>query len=390
MCLVVGGVLAFGAGARPFAQTQSENGFTPLFNGRDLSGWVDVNCAPETWSVRDGMIYSTGRPICELRTERMYENFVLELEYRHLEPLGNAGVFIWGDALTARGQPFVRAIEVQVLDGRNTETYTSHGDVFSIHGAAMTPDRPHPKGAQRSLPSERRARPAGEWNHYRITAKDGTIKLAVNGKEVSGGYDISPRKGYIHLESEGGVVQWRNLRIRELPSAGALTPDQIAREDEGFQNLYTGLDFRNWRYSEAHQDHWAPRDWIISYDGKASGSAATLATERTFGDVSVIADWRLPTGSAGRTLPIAIGSMELPDEAQTLVERALEAPVPGGKPQWRRAVLTRERGRVTLSLDGEIVFRDVAVPGPSKPGPIVLQPEGRTIEYANLFVKALR
>lgn len=375
---------------RAAATAQPEDGFRPLFNGRDLSGWVDVNCAPETWSVRDGMIYSTGRPICELRTERMYENFILELEYRHLEPLGNAGVFIWGDALTARGQPFVRAIEVQVLDGRNTETYTSHGDVFSIHGATMTPDRPHPKGAQRSLPSERRARPAGEWNHYRITAKDGTIKLAVNGKEVSGGYDISPRKGYIHLESEGGVVQWRNLKIRELPSAGALTPDQVAREDEGFENLYTGLDFRNWRYAEAHQDHWAPRDWIISYDGKASGSASTLSTERTFGDVSVIADWRIPSGSPGRTLPLGIGSVELPDEARTLVERALEAQVPGDKPQWHRAMLTRQGGRLTLALDGEVVFRDVAVPGASQRGPITLQPGAQAIEFANLFVRERR
>src|ERR671910_2613136 len=170
--------------------------FKPLFNGRDLSGWVNVNCAPETWSVRDGVIHSSGKPICELRTDRMYENFILELEYRHLEPGGNAGLFIWGDALTARGQPFVRAIEVQILDGRNTEWYTSHGDVFAIHGATMTPDRPHPGGWVRSLPSERRARPAGEWNHYRITAQNGTIKLAVNGKEVSGGHDIAPRKGY--------------------------------------------------------------------------------------------------------------------------------------------------------------------------------------------------
>ena len=201
---------------------QDEPGFVPLFNGRNLDGWVNVNCAPTTWSVRDGMINSTGKPICELRTARMFENFILELEYQHLDPQGNAGVFIWGDALTAPGQPFVRAIEVQVLDGRNTDNYTSHGDVFAIHGARMTPDRPHPGGWMRSLPSERRARPAGEWNHYRITAQNGTLKLAVNGKEVSGGYDITPRKGYIHLESEGGRVLYRNLRVKELPPAAAL------------------------------------------------------------------------------------------------------------------------------------------------------------------------
>ena len=52
------------------------------------------------------------------------------------------------------GQPFSRGIEVQVLDGRNSEVYTSHGDVFSIWGASMKPDRPHPRGSERCLPSE--------------------------------------------------------------------------------------------------------------------------------------------------------------------------------------------------------------------------------------------
>ena len=76
----------------------------------------------------------------------MYENFVLELEWRHLVAGGNAGVFIWGDPLTAVGTPFSRGIEVQVLDGRETANYTSHGDVFSIWGATMKPARAHPGG----------------------------------------------------------------------------------------------------------------------------------------------------------------------------------------------------------------------------------------------------
>src|SRR5919106_5336345 len=254
--------------------TQDNSGFVPLFNGRDLSGWVNVNCAPETWSVRVGMIHSTGKPICELRTDRMYENFILELEYKHLEPGGNAGVFVWADALPARGQPFLRAIEVQVLDGRNSENYTSHGDVFAIHGAKLTPDRPHPSGWMRSLPDERRARPAGEWNHYRITCANGTIKLAVNGKEVSGGYDVSPRKGYIALEAEGSPALFRNVRIRELPAAGLVTPDQSAQADRGFVSLYTGLDLTGWQASPAGA--WAADDWIIKHAVGGGGEKPSL------------------------------------------------------------------------------------------------------------------
>jgi hypothetical protein len=366
---------------------QDETGFVPLFNGRDLDGWANVNCAPDTWSVRDGMIHSTGKPICELRTARMYENFILELEYQHLEPLGNAGVFIWGDAITARGQPFVRAIEVQILDGRNTENYTSHGDVFAIHGARMTPDRPHPGGWSRSLPVERRARPAGEWNHYRITARNGTLKLAVNGKEVSGGYDITPRKGYIHLESEGGVVLYRNLRVKELPSAGTLPPEQVAQADEGFVPLYTGTDFSGWQHPKGHEGHWVSKDWVIAYDGRSAAEDKDLWTEKSYGDFTAIADWRWMDDGvhALAPLPIRFAGVELPDEARNAVGRALLPSVPKG--EWRRALVTKRRGRLTLVIDGKTVLQEVAVPGLDRPGRIALRHDGRAVEFANVYLK---
>ena len=147
----------------PGAGRRADEPLTPLFNGKDLSGWINVNCAPGTFTVRDEMIVSTGVPTGFMRTEKQYENFVVELEWRHLKPGGNAGFFVWGDALTAPGTPFMRSIEVQILDGVNTENYTSHGDVFAIHGATMKPDRPHPAGWRRCLPSELRAnrRPSG-------------------------------------------------------------------------------------------------------------------------------------------------------------------------------------------------------------------------------------
>ena len=66
----------------------AEDGFRPLFNGKDLAGWVPVNVAPETFTARDGMIVSTGKPTGVLRTDRQYENFVMELEWRHMQPQG--------------------------------------------------------------------------------------------------------------------------------------------------------------------------------------------------------------------------------------------------------------------------------------------------------------
>jgi len=184
----------------PGAFAQQKESFVPLFNGRDLSGWVNVNCAPETWSVRDGMIVCTGKPTGVLRTKKQYENFILELDWKHLKKGGNAGLFVHSDALTAPGVPFTRSIEIQIMDGNG-------GDVFAIHGASLTPDKPHPMGRQRALPLENRNHPAGQWNHYRVESRDGMIRLAVNGKVVSRAYHCNPRKGYICLESEGSEIK---------------------------------------------------------------------------------------------------------------------------------------------------------------------------------------
>ena len=99
--------------------------FVPLFNGENLDGWVNVNCAPETWSVVDGMIHCSGIPTGVLRTERMYENYILDLESRHLLPKGNSGLFVFSGPLPVVGKPFTRAIEIQILDGRETKNYRS-------------------------------------------------------------------------------------------------------------------------------------------------------------------------------------------------------------------------------------------------------------------------
>src|SRR5262249_49188065 len=73
---VVGSACAGGPGRG------EDGGFVPLFDGRSLSGWVVVNGGPSTWTVRDGMIVCSGRPAGMLRTERAFENFVLDLDWR--------------------------------------------------------------------------------------------------------------------------------------------------------------------------------------------------------------------------------------------------------------------------------------------------------------------
>ena len=81
----------------------------------------------------------------------------------------------------------------------------------------MKPFPPLSPNGTRSFPSEERTKPHGEWNHYYVRAINGEVRLWVNGKEVSGGTDCSVTSGYLCLEAEGSPIEFRNLRIRELP-----------------------------------------------------------------------------------------------------------------------------------------------------------------------------
>ena len=74
---------------------EKEDGFVPMFNGKDLTGWVNVNCAPSTFYVKDGEVITTGKPTGYLRTEKQYENFIAEFEWMHINKteVGNSGFF---------------------------------------------------------------------------------------------------------------------------------------------------------------------------------------------------------------------------------------------------------------------------------------------------------
>lgn len=198
--------------------------FRDLFNGKDLSGWIDVNTSPETWSVRDGMLICTGLPIGVMRSDRQYENFILEVEWRHMQPGGNSGMFLWCDAVPKAGR-LPTGMEVQMLeldwvnqhkkdDGTLPPIAYVHGELFGAGGMTATPDNPR---GNRSKSLENRCLGVGQWNKYVVVAVDGTVKLSVNGKFVNGIRNASYKKGYICLESEGKEIHFRNMRIMELP-----------------------------------------------------------------------------------------------------------------------------------------------------------------------------
>lgn len=209
--------------------------YKPLFNGKDLTGWVNVNTDKDTWYVKDGMLVCTGHPIGVMRTDKQYENFLLHIEWRHMEAGGNSGVFAWSEGTVPEGRRLPKGMEIQMLeldwvnqhkkkDGTLPPIAYVHGELFGANGLITTPDNPR---GSRSKSIENRCKGKGQWNVYDVVCVDGTVKLSVNGKFVNGVRNASIKKGYLCLESEGAEIQFRNIQIMELPP-GVTSKEQTA------------------------------------------------------------------------------------------------------------------------------------------------------------------
>ena len=210
--------------------------FVSLFNGRDLTGWEHVNTAADTWSVKNGLLVCSGQPIGVMRSAKQYENFVLHIEWRHMQPGGNSGVFVWSEGTVPEGRRLPKGMEVQMLeldwvnqhplkDGEPNHIGYISGELFGAGGLTATPDNPR---GRRSMSYELRCKGSGEWNVYDVVCVDGTVKLSINGKFINSIRDSSVRKGYLCLESEGAEIHFRNIQILELPP-GRTSAEQTAQ-----------------------------------------------------------------------------------------------------------------------------------------------------------------
>jgi len=208
------------------------DGTGPGWRALGRADFADVNLAPDTWTWDGATARCTGQPIGVVRTKDAFTNFELVAEWRHLRAGGNSGLFVWATPAALEGlKPGALprgGIEVQVLDhgyteqyekssGKRADWFTTHGDVFPVGTSKMKPFPPTSPDGSRSFPTRRLSRGVHEWNHYYVRAINGEVRLWVNGEEVSGGTGCEPRSGHLCLESEGSPVEFRGLRIRELP-----------------------------------------------------------------------------------------------------------------------------------------------------------------------------
>jgi hypothetical protein len=226
-CLTLATFTLFQASA--MTRQQVEPGFTSLFNGKDLTGWIygrrgtGENKSGKGYQVENGIIYSTKDDGGNLYTAKEYSDFIFRFDVRLTENANN-GI---GIRAPLEGDAAYVGIEIQVLDDSGSE-YTSlrpyqyHGSIYGM----VAPKR----GFQK---------PVGEWNSEEIIAKGRQITVKLNGTTIvdanlddvtdeemlkahrdlskpEGSRGIANTKGHIGFLGHGARVEFRNIRIREL------------------------------------------------------------------------------------------------------------------------------------------------------------------------------
>lgn len=203
---------------------------TPLFNGKDLTGWkADVPAADNNPSiapsfvVRDGMLVSLGNPGGHLITEKEYSDYKLVVEYRFPKGGGNCGVLVHSSKPRVLGNMFPQSIEVQMM-------HENAGDFWCIGENIEVPDmakrRPHKEGQKfGGGPGDARRivnltdgseKPLGEWNTMEIECKGKEVKVHVNGTLVNHGSNATVSSGKIALQAEGTEVEFRKVELTPL------------------------------------------------------------------------------------------------------------------------------------------------------------------------------
>ena len=211
-----------------FSTTVPANGAEDLFNGKDLTGWhVDVPDADnnkdikETFIVRDGNLVSLGTPRGHLITDKNFDNYRLEVEYRFPGKPGNCGVLVHASSPRALYKMFPQSIEVQM-------NHQHAGDFWCIVEDITVPDmikRRGPKDtwgitegkARRILNlTDGSEKPLGDWNTMVIECLGDQVKVWVNGDLVNHGTDCTAKKGQIALQAEGAEVEFRKLQLTPI------------------------------------------------------------------------------------------------------------------------------------------------------------------------------
>ena len=415
-----------------------------LFNGKDLSGW-----SGKGYTVKDGVITCSkkGR---NLMTKKAYTNYVFEFEFK-LPPGGNNGL---GIHYPGKGDPAKTGMEIQILDDTHPKynklkPYQFNGGLYFL--------KPAKKGF---------LKPLGEWNSEKVTVNGPLVTVELNGTVINvanlddlskshpKNVGVKRRSGHVTFCGHGDPVQFRNIRITELPGGEKVTATsatsrcqkyiptmKVGKEFAGYTPLYNGKDLTGWKQEPGHNGHWQPLRKVLRYDGKSTAKDKNLWTEKSYGDFILVCDWRWageahakrkrplldPATGEAKKGPNGKPVMVMVDELDSgiylrgnsksqvnmwnwpggsgevygyrtqkkysqAIRAALTPKVKADKPngEWNRFIITMKGDRLTVDLNGKNVIENAQMPGVPKSGRLALQHHGSAIEFSNILIKELK
>ncbi len=273
-------------------------GFVPLFNGKDLTGWKGLVENPiarakmtpaqleakqaeadtkmrTNWSVRDGMIVfnGSGDNLC---TVKDYRDFEMLVDWR-ITKGGDSGIYL-------RGTP-----QVQIWDTARTDA-----------GAQVGSGGLYNNQKNESKPLVVADNPVGEWNTFRITMIGDKVTVFLNGVKVVDNVTLENYwdrnqaifpSGPIELQAHGTDLQFRDIYVRELSDAEyRLTDDE---RTDGFVALFNGRNLDGW---VGNTTGYKVEDGIVAYDPQAGGHG-NLYTAKEYSDFQFRFEFQLTPGA---------------------------------------------------------------------------------------------
>lgn len=175
-----------------------EDGFTLLFDGKDLKGWHIMNDGK--FEAKNGVIF-LNKGSGWLRSDKQYKDFELRMDFRFMNKGADGGIFIRASE-DGKNWPN-KNYQVQTMDNN------SLGAIFAagLPGAKAKRDAEAQKKAQK---------PAMEWQSYVITVQGPKLEVKLNGETITTAEGIADMPGYIGIQGEGGLHEYKNIRIKEL------------------------------------------------------------------------------------------------------------------------------------------------------------------------------
>ena len=289
---------------------QGDSSLVPIFNQRDLSGWrggdtfdhrkllamsaeeraqqiakwnasmlaTNAKTGKSHWYVENGELVNDGFG-AYATTDKDYGDFELVLEYKTV-PKADSGIYL-------RGVP-----QVQIWDYTEKAKFGIGADKGS--GGLWN----NSAGAPGKDPLVLADKPFGEWNKFRILMVGSRVSVWLNGKLVvdhaimENYYDRKaaiPAKGPIQLQTHGGEIRWRNIRLREI---GAAEANKIleGKASSGFKPIFNGKDFSGW--AGPVENYQVTNGVLVCKPGKGG----TIYTKDTYSNFVVRLEFKVPSG----------------------------------------------------------------------------------------------